>query len=191
MPPTYTAASFGAARRAWGADSTSTRTSAHDTAAAGKPEAKLPPANPVPEPLPYLLDFYPQEDAAFTQISPFFDALKEGRFVTSYCKNCDKLHFPPRIACDACTIEELEWREISKKGRIYAFTAMMLGAPMGMEQDVPFPIAVVEVEGTPFKILARIDDARFEDLKIGQAVELKVHRLADGRVFYRYRLPTA
>jgi len=68
---------------------------------------------------------------------------------------------------------------------------MMLGAPMGMEQDVPFPIAVVEVEGTPFKILARIDDARFEDLKIGQAVELKVHRLADGRVFYRYRLPTA
>jgi uncharacterized OB-fold protein len=64
---------------------------------------------------------------------------------------------------------------------------MMLGAPMGMEQDVPFPIAVVEVEGTRFKILARVDDARYEDLKIGMAVELKVHRLPDGRVFYRYR----
>jgi uncharacterized OB-fold protein len=159
-------------------------------APSAKAQDKLPPANPVPEPLPYLLDFYPLEDAAYTQISPFFDALKEGRFTTSYCKACDRLHFPPRIACDQCTAERLEWRELSKKGKVYAFTAMLLGAPMGMERDVPFVIGVVEVEGTRFKILARIDDARFEDMKIGQAVELKVHKLADGRVFYRYR-PTA
>lgn len=165
----------------------STRASSHEADAAGKPEAKAPPASPEPERPPFLLDFYPLQFAAYTQISAFFDALREGRFITSYCKNCDKLHFPPRIACDACTIEQLEWREMSKKGRIFAYTAMMLGAPMGMEKDMPFPIAVVEVEGTPFKILARIDDAKFEDLKIGQAVELKVHRLADGRVFYRYR----
>lgn len=163
------------------------RTTAHDAAASGKAEDKIPPANPVPEPLPYLLDFYPLQDAAYTQISPFFDALREGRLVTSYCKKCDRLHFPPRIACDQCTAEQMEWREMSKHGKIYAFTAMMLGAPMGMESDVPFPIAVVEVEGTRFKILARIDDAKFEDLKIGQPVELKVHKLADGRVFYRYR----
>jgi uncharacterized OB-fold protein len=161
-------------------------TSARSSAEA-KPSTPLPPANPVPEPLPYLLDFYPLEDPVYTQIAPFFDALKEGRFITSYCPNCQKLHFPPRIACDACTTDPMEWREISKKGRVYAFTAMLLGAPMGMERDVPFVIAVVEVEGTPFKVLARVDDAKFEDMKIGQAVVLKVHRLADGRVFYRYR----
>ncbi len=162
-----------------------TPSSSHSAPA--KAATKLPPANPVPERLPYLLDFYPLQDPGYTQIAPFFDALKEGRFVTSYCKNCDRLHFPPRIACDQCTIEQLEWREMSKKGKIFAFTAMLLGAPMGMEQDLPFAIAVVEVEGTRFKILARVDDARYEDLKIGMAVELKVHKLADGRVFYRYR----
>lgn len=162
-------------------------TPGHEAAGTGKPEAMVPPLSPEPERPPFLLDFYPLQFAGYTQISAFFDALRQGRFITSYCKNCDKLHFPPRIACDACTIEELEWREMSKKGRIFACTAMMLGAPMGMEQDMPFPIAVVEVEGTPFKILARIDEAKFEDLKIGQAVELKVHHLADGRVFYRYR----
>jgi uncharacterized OB-fold protein len=162
-----------------------TPTAAHESKAKGA--NKLPPANPVPEPLPYLLDFYPLQDPAYTQIAPFFEALKEGRFITSYCKHCDRLHFPPRIACDQCTAEQLEWREMSKKGKIFAFTAMLLGAPMGMEQDLPFAIAVVEVEGTRFKILARVDDARYEDLKIGMAVELKVHKLSDGRVFYRYR----
>jgi len=76
---------------------------------------------------------------------------------------------------------------MSKKGTVFAFTSMVLGAPMGMEQDVPFVIAVVEVEGTRFKILARVDDAKQEDMKIGMPLELKVHKLADGRVFYRYR----
>ena len=59
--------------------------------------------------------------------------------------------------------------------------------PVSTDHHVPFAIAVVEVEGTRFKILARVDDAKYEDLKIGMAVELKVHKLADGRVFYRYR----
>jgi len=163
------------------------RTTAHDLELGQKSEAKLPPANPVPEPLPFLLDFYPLQDPAYTQIAPFFEALKEGRFTTSYCKHCDRLHWPPRIACTTCTTEELEWKEMSKHGTIYAFTQMILGAPMGFEQDVPFCIAVVEVEGTPFKILSRVDDVRYEDLKIGMPVELKVVHLPDGRVFYRYR----
>jgi len=164
-----------------------TRTTAHDDALSGKSETKPPPANPVPEPLPFLLDFYPLQDPAYTQISAFFDALKEGRFITSYCKNCDKMHWPPRIACTSCTAESLEWRELSKRGTIYAFTQMILGARLGFKKEVPFCIAVVEIEGTPFKILSRVDDARYEDLKIGMPIELKVINLPDGRVFYRYR----
>ena len=162
-------------------------TSGHEAQVGGKTESKLPPANPVPEPLPYLLDFYPLQDPVYTQIAPFFEALKEGRFTTSYCTHCDRLHWPPRIACTTCTAEKLEWREMSKSGKIYAFTQMVVGAPMGFEEDVPFPIAVVEVEATPFKILSRVDDAKYEDLEIGMPVELKVITLRDGRVFYRYR----
>jgi len=35
---------------------------------------------------------------------------------------------------------------------------------------------------------ARIDNARYDDLKIGQKVRLKVVELDDGRVFYRFEL---
>lgn len=165
----------------------SARTSAHDAAMAGKSQDKIPPTSQTPEPLPYLLDFYPLEDPLYTQIAPFFEGLKAGKFLTSYCAACDRLHWPPRIACDQCTVEKLEWKEMSKRGKVFAFTAMMLGAPMGFEKDLPFVIAVVEVEGTRFKILSRVDGANYDDMKIGMPVVLKVVNLPDGRVFYRYR----
>jgi hypothetical protein len=165
----------------------STRTTAHEGALAGKEGPKVAPAYPVPDPLPYLLDFYPLEDAVYTQISPFFEGLKAGKFLTSYCPSCDRLHWPPRIACDQCTAEKLEWKMMSKHGKVFAFTQMLLGAPMGMEKDLPFVIAVVEVEGTPFKILSRVDEAKYEGMRIGMPLELKVIKLNDGRVFYRYR----
>ncbi len=142
---------------------------------------------PDPEQLPYLLDFFPLQDPEHTQIFHFFDELKAGRLVTTHCPACDRLHWPPRVACDTCTIDKLEWRTLPGRGKVFAFTAMVLGAPMGFEKDLPFVIAVVELEGAPFKILARVDDATYEDMSIGMAVELKVHRLKDGRVFYRFR----
>lgn len=36
-------------------------------------------------------------------------------------------------------------------------------------------------------ISARIDNAKYDDLKIGDKVGLKVVELEDGRVFYRFR----
>jgi len=35
-------------------------------------------------------------------------------------------------------------------------------------------------------ITARIDDAKYEDLKIGDRVRLKIVELEDSRVFYRF-----
>jgi hypothetical protein len=42
--------------------------------------------------VPYLLDFYPLEQEEHTRISPFFDALREGKLTTTRCKSCQALH---------------------------------------------------------------------------------------------------
>jgi len=55
-----------------------------------------------------------------------------------------------------------------------------------MERDVPFVVGIVAFDGVPFKIVARIDDARYEDLRIGTPVRLKVLHLDDGRVWFRF-----
>jgi len=80
----------------------------------------------------------------------------------------------------------MEWVDLPSEGEIFAHTAMMVGAPIGMEKDLPFVIALIQLKGTKLKILARIDEAKYEDLQIGTEVRLKVIELEDGRVWFRF-----
>lgn len=135
--------------------------------------------------LPYLLDFYPLEDEKSTRISRFFKNLKEGFLSTTKCKECSMLSWPPRVVCPGCLSDDLEWVDLGVEGELFAFTEMKAGAPLGFAQDVPFCIGMVKISG--LLISARIDGAKYEDLKIGQKLKLKVVELEDGRVFYRFQ----
>lgn len=138
--------------------------------------------------VPYLLDFYPLQEEEHTRLSPFFDALREGRFTTTRCTQCQALHWQPRVVCPECLSDALAWVDLPTEGSLFAFTALEKGAPMGMDQDLPFCLGVVELaaEGRTLRLLSRLDDARFADLRLGQRVRLKVLDLPDGRVFYRF-----
>lgn len=133
---------------------------------------------------PTMLDFYPLEDEKFTRISTFFKNLKEGKLTTTKCKRCGKLLWPPRIVCSECFSEDFEWVDLGVEGELYAFTEVRLGAPLGFVEDCPFCIGIVKIGG--LLISARIDNAKYEELKIGDKVRLKVIELPDGRVFYRF-----
>lgn len=132
-----------------------------------------------------MLDFYPLEDDQYTRINQFFGNLKEGHLTTTRCKRCAKLLWPPRMVCPKCLSDELEWVDLGTKGELYAFTEMRLGAPLGFVQDLPFCIGIVKIAG--LLISTRIDNAKYDELKIGDKLDLKIVELKDGRAFYRFR----
>ena len=133
---------------------------------------------------PFMLDFYPLQDEKNTKISQFFQNLKKGHLTTTKCKECEKLLWPPRIICPECLSESLEWIDLGEEGELYAFTEVRLGAPLGFVEDAPFCIGIVSING--LLISSRIDGAKYEELKIGDKVNLKIVELEDGRVFYRF-----
>lgn len=137
--------------------------------------------------LPFMLDYYPLEDSRATQISQFFQNLKKGQLTTTRCKKCAQLLWPPRIVCPNCLSDELEWVDLGIEGELYAFTEVRVGAPLGFVQDVPFCVGLVKIGG--LLISSRIDNAKYDQLKIGDKVRLKVVELEDGRVFYRFARP--
>ena len=92
----------------------------------------------------------------------------------------------PRAVCPDCGSEKLDWVDLPKTGEVHAFTAMVLGAPMGFEKEIPFVIALIKLDGLEFKILSRIDGAKYEDCRIGQKARFKTVTREDGRVFYRF-----
>lgn len=137
--------------------------------------------------IPFMLDFYPLQDEKNTRISQFFESLKEGHLTTTKCKKCGKLLWPPRILCPECLSNELEWVNLGTEGELYAFTEIRLGAPLGFVQDVPFCVGMVKIGG--LLISTRIDNTRYDELKIGDKLTLKIIQLDDGRVFYRFEKP--
>ncbi len=156
------------------------------------PEGSTAPARPAPPPrpmvpLPYLLDFFPLQEADQTGIARFFARLREGRLSTTRCSRDDLLHWPPRVACPKCHGTELTWVDLPERGRIYASSAVLAGAPLGMEADVPFAVGLVDLDGVPLRLFGRIVGRRWEALAIGLPVRVEGFELADGRVFYRFR----
>jgi uncharacterized OB-fold protein len=137
--------------------------------------------------LPYMLDFYPLEDEENTRISQFFKNLKEGRLTTTKCGKCGELLWPPRILCPACLSESLEWIDMGNEGELYAFTEVRLGAPLGFVGDAPFCVGLVRIHD--LLISARIDGTKYEDLKVGDKVVIKIVELPDSRVFFRFVKP--
>jgi len=136
---------------------------------------------------PFLLDFFPLESANETRLSRFFDQLREGRLSTTRCRRDGDLQWPPRVACPRCHAEDLEWIDLPEHGRIYAFSAVLGAAPLGMEGDVPYAVGLVDLDGAPLRLFGRIDGKPWSELAIGARVAVEPYDVGDGRVFYRFR----
>ena len=150
------------------------------------PAIPAPSAGPY-ERLPYLLDLYPVESPAQTRLAPFFDALRQGRFTTTRCPRDGKLLWPPRVVCPRCHSSELEWVDLPRTGRIYAFSALLAGAPIGQEADLPRVVGLIELDGAPLRLFGRILGVDWRECRIGLSVRVEPVALPDGRAYYAFR----
>lgn len=159
--------------------------------ARSRPAASAPPTEPRPDaegpPPSLLLDFLPRESASETRLSRFFERLREGRLSTTRCPKDGGLSWPPRTVCPHCHTSDLEWVDLPETGRIYAFSAVLGGAPLGMESEVPFAVGLVDLDGAPLRLFGRIVGRPWEELRIGHGVRLEPYGVPDGRWFYRFR----
>lgn len=164
-----------------------TKTRKRRPAATATASPSLPLSGP-PERLPYLLDLYPVESSSQTRLAPFFDGLRQGRFTTTRCQKDGKVLWPPRVVCPACHTAELEWVDLPTTGRIYAFSALLAGAPIGQEADLPRVVGLVELDGSPLRLFGRLLGIDWRECRIGLKVRLEPLTLADGRAYYAFRV---
>ena len=103
----------------------------------------------------------------------FFSALMEGKLIGVKCKDCDEITCPPKSTCNNCGSRNLEKIELSGKGKIVSYTVTYV-APLGYDKEVPYVVAVVELEEGAW-IVGRLDvDAKMADKEdlIGKRVEV-------------------
>jgi uncharacterized OB-fold protein len=111
----------------------------------------------------------------------FYKNLKEREFKSTKCKACGEVALPPRMFCPACFKDEVEWIDLPRKGKLYAFTQQERSLRFGK----PDVIGTVELPDIGF-LLTRID-APFDSLSIGQEVELDFIDVSDQQTLHQFR----
>ncbi|MFX1475659.1 MAG: Zn-ribbon domain-containing OB-fold protein [Promethearchaeota archaeon] len=70
-----------------------------------------------------------------------------------------------------------EWIELAGTGEIYALTQVGY-APPAYKPLTPYILAVGQLDEGPL-VVARVEDAKFEDLKIGTKIKVKIKKAFD------------
>ncbi len=135
------------------------------------------------------------EDRPFTDAS-FEQFLNEEKIMGSRCKKCQALYLPPRPVCIKCGGGDMEWAEITGKGRLAAFTGIGIGPSFmsaeGYDRNNPYCSGVVELDEN-VRMDARIEgvDARNpETIKVGTPVTAEFLHRGEGdamRTFPAFR----
>lgn len=93
------------------------------------------------------------------------------------CQTCQLLRHPPRPMCHSCQSMQWDFIQASGKGVICSFT--VLHHPQFPGYDYPLVIVLVDLaEGTRFT--AQLIDCDPDGVDFGMAVEMQMHKDADG-----------
>jgi uncharacterized OB-fold protein len=110
----------------------------------------------------------------------FFDAAAEGHVGLSRCRSCGRA-FLPRAVCPFCFTEAPEPVFAAGLGTVHSFTVCHRAGAPGFEQDVPYVVALVELdEGV--RLVSNIVSVPPASVRIGMPVRAVFEDRGEGLV---------
>jgi uncharacterized OB-fold protein len=122
----------------------------------------------------------------FVTTRPFWEGARAGRLMLQYCKDTQRFQHYPRPVSIYTGSRNLEWREVSGNGVIYACSTLRVPGP-GLEGRLPLSIATIELDEM-VRILANVLGSPPEDVKIGRRVRVAWDLLDEDTPYPAFRL---
>jgi uncharacterized OB-fold protein len=119
---------------------------------------------------------------------PFYEACSRGELTLQYCRPCARFLFYPRTHCDACHNPELDWRQVSGKGRIVSYTVVRRSVSEGF--TAPYIIALIDLAEGP-RMMSQIIDAQPDAMATDLSVQVDFAAWSDEIKLPVFRLLTA
>jgi len=88
---------------------------------------------------------------------PFWQGCREHLLKIQKCGNCGRLRWPPGFLCPGCLSPEAEWITVTGKGRVYTFAVYHQAFQPGFQEDLPYVVAIVELDDGPRMMTNIID----------------------------------
>jgi len=122
---------------------------------------------------------------SITKTNDFIDFLEGGKVMGTRCKDCGLVFFPPRADCYKCLASNVEWFEVSGKGKLLTYSELKF-APVGFQDDVPYCIALLDYG--EYKVFGRIaKDVPESEIEVGMEMKTVVNRTSNEQLNYVFQ----
>src|ERR1700712_2394834 len=81
----------------------------------------------------------------YVPTAPFWAGAKQGKLMVQFCRDTGRFQHYPRPVSIYTGTRNLEWREVSGRGVIYACSVLRVPGP-GLAGRLPLHVATVELE---------------------------------------------
>jgi uncharacterized OB-fold protein len=121
---------------------------------------------------------------------PFWDAANEERLVIQNCSACNRLQHPPAPTCHQCgTGDNLEWKEMSGRGKIYNYGVVFDCPVRLLQEDQAFNVAVIMLDEDPgIQMYSHLPRTPVDEVPVGASVEVVFETTANGQKVPEWRV---
>ncbi len=120
--------------------------------------------------------------------APYWESLKAHEMKIQRCNDTGKFFFYPRGMSPFTWSDNISWEPVSGKGQVHAFTIVHLNRAPGFSDDLPYVVAMIELEEGARMMSNLIDvDPDPDHVKIGMPVELVYDDVTDEVTLPKFR----
>ena len=117
------------------------------------------------------------EDKEIT-VQNYLEYIDSKKLMGSKCKKCSTTYVPPRKLCIKCNSTDLEWLEMTGKGKLAAFSCIGVGTTFmvskGYSMKKPYCFSVIKLDEGPMISgqLIGVDESKPDTISIGTPVKV-------------------
>jgi uncharacterized OB-fold protein len=120
---------------------------------------------------------------------PFWNGAKAGKLMMQRCQDCHSWVFCPRPICVECNSDQLEWVQLSGRGKVFSFTVIreVVGQALrGFGPDIPYVTAWIDLEEGP-RICSNIIGCPIDSVKIDMPVQVVFEDTGEGITLPKFK----
>jgi uncharacterized OB-fold protein len=117
---------------------------------------------------------------------PFWDACREHKLLLPRCNQCGSYWFPASATCPKCLSTDWIWSKSSGRGKIYSFGVYHRVYHKGFEADVPYVLAIVQIEEGP-RLVTNVVNCKPEQVKCNMPVEVVFDDVTEDTTLYKFK----
>ncbi|HOP47153.1 MAG TPA: Zn-ribbon domain-containing OB-fold protein [Desulfobacteraceae bacterium] len=122
---------------------------------------------------------------SISKVNDFVDYLEKGKVMATKCKDCGQIFFPPRADCCNCFTSNMDWQEVTGKGKLLSYSKLEYG-PVGFGDDLPYSIALLDFGD--YKVFGRLaSELSDQDVAVGMEMTVEANTLPNGQINYVFK----